>query len=68
MAGIPVGTGRANPLGTDARIQEICDSLHRLESLITAMVPIPPEQPAADKNGFVYFGQALDWGNPARRR
>lgn len=68
MESIHVGARQADPSATDARIQEICDSLHRLESLITAMVPIPPEQPAADKNGFVYFGQALDWGNPARRR
>lgn len=67
MASILVGTGQANPSDTNARIQEICDSLHRLESLITAMVPIPPEQPATDKNGFVYFGQAMERGDSAGR-
>jgi hypothetical protein len=64
MASIVAGTGQADPSDTDAWIQEICDSLHRLEALISATVPIPPEQPAAAKHGFVYLGQSIDWEGP----
>jgi hypothetical protein len=41
------------------QIQEICDSLHRLEALITVTLPIPAENPAAVQHGFVFFGSAL---------
>lgn len=68
MANIVVGTGQVNPSDTDARIQEICDSLHRLESLIAVTIPVPPEQPAAARHGFVYLGQSIDWGDPEGRR
>lgn len=63
MTSIRIRAGQGKQSDTDARIQEICDSLHRLEALISATVPIPAEQPAATTHGFVYLGQSIDWGD-----
>ena len=50
---------QSKPVDANPRIQEICDSLHRLESLISVTYAVPPENPADGRNGFVFFGSAL---------
>jgi len=64
-----ITSGQGEPAETEVRIQEICDQLHRLESLISVAVPLPPEPPAAADRRFVYFGSAIDFAaSPDRHR
>jgi hypothetical protein len=39
----------------DARIQEICDQLHRLEALISRTVALPPPAARNSPAPFVFF-------------
>lgn len=45
----------------DARIQEICDQLHRLEALISRTVAVPPSSArGAESQPFVFFRPPFD--------
>ena len=56
MANMGMANREAEPTEREAWIQEICDQLHRLEALISVAVPLPPAQPPAAEQRFVYLG------------
>lgn len=60
--------GRREATEADARIQEICDQLHRLEALVavTVIVPTPSGEGGATNRPFVFFREPFE-PTPSRR-
>lgn len=59
---------RRDATEADARIQEICDQLHRIEALVAVTVPVPiPAGDGAAKPRFVFFREPFE-PSPSRRR
>jgi hypothetical protein len=55
--------GRREPNEEDARIQEICDQLHRLEALVSVTVPVPMAptcNASAASRSFVFFREPFE--------
>ena len=54
------GRDRAETVRSDARIQAICDQLHRLEALVAMTVAVPVEA-SAERRPLDFFQVPREW-------